>query len=101
MRKDLVCRLASREERPDAHRRQVIARLVDEAAKQFDGARVVSYVPLLIEHLVRQQITDARSTEMRERAEERQAERGRSAGRSDPEGTHRHLKINRRRHRRS
>lgn len=53
---DVARRLASQEGRHEELRDQTIARWVQEAAAEFIGAPVQIYVPLLVEHLVRQRI---------------------------------------------
>lgn len=54
---DVARRLASKEGADAELRDQTIARWVREAAAEFAGAPVQIYVPLLVEHIVRQRIT--------------------------------------------
>lgn len=54
---EVAARLASKEEHTDVRRTQTIERWVHEAAAQFVDAPVQAYVSILVEQIVRQQIT--------------------------------------------
>ena len=54
---ELVARLASMEGQTDELRTQTIERWAHEAALPFIDAPVQAYVPILVEHIVREQIT--------------------------------------------
>lgn len=54
---EVVARLLSKEEHTDERRTQDIERWVHQAATQFVGAPIQAFVPILVEHIVRQQMT--------------------------------------------
>lgn len=61
---EVADKLARHEGRQDARRNAEIMRWCEDAAAQFDGARIQSFVPILVEHIVRNKmgkIRDARS----------------------------------------
>ncbi len=63
---DVADKLARHEGRHDARRKAEIMRWCEDAAVQFDEARIQSFVPILVEHIVRNkmyQSRDARSSQ--------------------------------------
>ncbi len=57
---DVADRLARHEGRGDDHRAAEIMRWCEEAAEQFDSARIQSFVPILVEHIVHNRMYQTR-----------------------------------------
>ena len=53
----LAARFAAMEESADERRAETIERWVREAAERFADAPVQAYVPVLVEHIVRDQVS--------------------------------------------
>jgi len=58
---DVAERLASHEGRDDAQRAAEIMRWCEEAAEQFEAARIQSFVPILVEHIVHNRMFQTRA----------------------------------------
>jgi hypothetical protein len=59
---DVAQRLARREGYDDDHRAAEIMRWCEDAAQQFEGARIQSFVPILVEHIVHNRMCQTRPT---------------------------------------
>jgi len=57
---DVADRLARHEGRNDNNRTAEIHRWCEEAAEQFEAARIQSFVPILVEHIVRNRMSQSR-----------------------------------------
>jgi hypothetical protein len=59
---DVADKLARHEGRDDDQRNAEIMRWCEDAAAQFDEARIQTFVPILVEHIVRNQMYQTRAT---------------------------------------
>lgn len=59
---DVADRLARHEGSGDDHRNAEILQWCEQAAEQFEGARIQSFVPILVEHVVRDRMLQSRHT---------------------------------------
>ncbi len=59
---EVAAKLARHEGRDDPQRTAEIARWCEEAAQQFVDAPVQGFVPILVEHIVRNRMTESRAT---------------------------------------
>jgi len=57
---DVADRLARHEGRDDDHRTAEIMRWCEPAAEQFEAARIQTFVPILVEHIVRNRMLQSR-----------------------------------------
>ena len=58
---DVARKLALHDGRNDAERDAEILRWCEDAASQFDDARIQSFVPILVEHIVNNRMFQTRS----------------------------------------